>query len=101
MAGLKENIKQTIEKITKTNEYFYQQKNQEAIAVLEDTLSSIEKTVALIYADENEKKDLDLDGFMQALQEALGAMEDADYILMADIMQYDIIDKLEQVKKSL
>lgn len=101
MAGLKENIEQTIEKITKTNECFYQQKNQEAIAVLEDTLSSIEKTVGLIYADENGKKELDLDGFMQALQEALGAMEDTDYVLMADIMQYDIIDKLEQVKNSL
>lgn len=88
----------TIESITATNDCFYQGKSDEGYKRLQPCLTNI--MVALNTLTQ-QNITFDNDGFNVALSEALTAMEQKDVTLMADILQYDIIEKLEEIKASL
>ena len=78
-------------------ELLYQQKASEALEAMNSMLNAItELSVNLSKIDlisEDDKTKLVI-----VLGEALSAMEKKDYVLFADILQYDMIDLLEEYK---
>ena len=78
-------------------ELLYQQKTSEALESINAMLNNItELSVALSAIEaiaEDDKKRL-----VMVLGDALAAMEKKDYVLLADILQYDMIDLLDEYK---
>ena len=70
-------------------ELLYQEERNQAYDLLIKCLP-----VMGVCIGEIEDQDLQKE-IMGALEEAIHAMEESDYTLLADIMQYDIIEKLE------
>lgn len=81
----KEELMQKIESVT---ELLYQQKISEGYAILPELLSQIGSYVGLI--EESDKQQ----SILEALNEALAAMQQNDTTLLADILQYELGDLL-------
>ena len=71
-------------------ELFYQQKNEEALGKMNIFLNNV-VAISGALSDEDGQKVLGV------LTEALNAMEAKDYVLLADILKYDMIDVLKAV----
>ncbi|MDD5948270.1 MAG: hypothetical protein PUC39_00825 [Lachnospiraceae bacterium] len=81
----KQEIKQEIQDVA---ELFYQQKNTEGYQRLNQLLQDLSAYVGTITEEEQQME------FLEALKEALDAMEQKDTTLLADILQYELIEKL-------
>lgn len=99
MENIRQKIEQTISEIDMVVELFYQQKTQEAYTqldpVLGNMMSAIEALMA--YQQEHEELEIDVNSLTEALREALSAMEEKDAILMADVLKYEVIEKMEAI----
>ena len=78
-------------------ELLYQQKTSEALESINSMLNDItELSVALssmeVIAEDDKKR------LVMVLGDALAAMEKKDYVLLADILQYDMIDLLDEYR---
>lgn len=103
MENIKQQIEQNIEEIDAVVEMFYQQKTQEAYSQLDQVLGklmTVIETVA-VYQQEHTDVEIDITGLTEALKEALSAMEERDAILMADVLKYEVIEKLEAILENL
>lgn len=103
MDTLLEKMEAVMAAITEMNELFYQQKTKEGLDRLDRVIPDIGNTIDAIYAYGEEHAECSLGEveFMEVLNEALAAMEAADYVMLADILQYDMMDKLEEAKKRI
>lgn len=99
MENLKDKIETIIRETDSIVEMFYQQKTREAYNQLDLVLGEIMNIVEplQIYQTENPRKELDMDGLLNAFKEALSAMEERDTILIADVLKYEIGEKLEKI----
>ena len=99
MENIRQKIEQTISEVDMVVELFYQQKTQEAYIqldpVLGNMMSAIEALMA--YQQEHGELEIDVNSLTEALQEALSAMEEKDAILMADVLKYEVIEKMEAI----
>lgn len=90
-------IDKVSELVKAISELFYQQKNQEALAAMPGLLDGIMNLSALISEkegiSEESKKEL-----VKVMGDSLVAMENKDYVLLADILQYDMIETLDGYK---
>ncbi len=82
-----EDLLEVLEKIA---ELLYQENYNQAYGFLIKCLPFLSQCLEEI-EDETLQAEL-----LQSLTEAVGAMEQNDYTLLADILQYDIIDKLRE-----
>ena len=103
MENIKQQIEQNIEAVDAVVELFYQQKTQEADGQLDLVLGKLMETIekAVVYQQEHTEVKIDITGITEALKEALSAMEEKDAILMADVLKYEVIEKLELMIESL
>ena len=103
MGNIREQIAQNIQEIDEVVEMFYQQKTQEAYTkldpVLGNLLAAIDAVVA--YQQEHSEIEIDINGLTEALKEALSAIEEKDAILMADVLKYEVVEKLETMMSVL
>ncbi|MCI8306452.1 MAG: hypothetical protein HFH14_00240 [Lachnospiraceae bacterium] len=79
------------------SELFYQQKNQEALAAMPSLLDGIMNLSGMIsekegITEENKQE------LVKVMGDSLMAMENKDYVLLADILQYDMIETLDRYK---
>lgn len=97
MGNIREQIAQNINEINEVVEMFYQQKTQEAYAQLDPVLGNLLGAIDAIVAYQQEHSEIEIDvkGLTEALKEALSAIEEKDAILMADVLKYEVIEKLE------
>lgn len=97
MEEIRKQIEQNISEIDAVVEMFYQQKTQEAYGRLDFVLGKLMATIetAVKYQQEHTEVKIDINGLTEALKEALSAMEERDAILMADVLKYEVIEKLE------
>ena len=97
MGNIKEKIEQSINEINEVVEMFYQQKTQEAYTKLDPVLGNLLAAIdaAVAYQQEHSEIEIDVNGLTEALKEALSAIEEKDAILMADVLKYEVIEKLE------
>lgn len=103
MSDIRDMIQGTIQKTDQVVELFYQQKNQEAYGQMETLLTDMMGTIDAIFAykAENDAFSFDEQGLTEVLKTTLAAMEDQDAILMADILKYDVIEKLQEIGDKL
>ncbi len=103
MDNMKELVGQTITAIEEVVKMFYQQRTQEAYTQLDLVLGKLLSTIETVmaYQQEHTEIEIDIDGLTDALKEALSAMEEKDAILVADVLQYEVIEKLEAIASLL
>lgn len=80
-----------IEVLNKITELLYQEKSNEAYGLLIKCLPVMADYIGSIQDEELQRE------IMNSLTEAITAMEENDYTLLADILQYDVIEKLENL----
>ncbi len=99
MSQEKELILNTVAEIQETVELFYQQKQKKALTQMDVVLGDIVKAVDVLFAykKENDSFPLDEERVSSSLKECMNALEDSDFILMADIFQYDFIEYMEEL----
>lgn len=84
-------MKDLLEIVEKIAELLYQERKDEAYGILI-------KCIPIMATCFNEIEDVALQQEMiVSLNDAVGAMENNDYTLLADILQYDIIEKLKEI----
>lgn len=103
MNELKEKIDNIISKIEKISELFYQQKAQKAYLALQDIIEEILICINELakYSSEHDNIDLNIKQISIILRNALNAMEQQDTILVADILQHDMINELQKIEMFL
>lgn len=99
MSQDKDTILSTMEELKQNLELFYQQKNQEALEQFDSILGKLASTVDMLFAYRESHADFSFDEekVKSSLVEAMEAMQDKDLILVADIMQYDFIEYIEEI----
>ncbi|MGN0154397.1 MAG: hypothetical protein ACI4A3_08085 [Lachnospiraceae bacterium] len=85
-----ERLEDVINILTKISDYLYQENTKPAYLHLIHILPEFEQVIAEI-EDDAQREEL-----AGKLTEAIGAMEAEDHTLLADLLQYDIIDQLKQ-----
>ncbi len=80
-----------LEVLNKITELLYQEKSNEAYGLLIKCLPIMAEYIGAIEDAEVQCE------VMNSLTEAVTAMEENDYTLLADILQYDVIEKLENI----
>lgn len=85
-----QNVQEVIAEIKETTDLLYQENMQEGYGKLSAVLRHIANlTKDIIDAEEQA-------GFTEILKPALEAMEAQDMTLLADVLQYDLVPKLEE-----
>lgn len=103
MESIRGQLENNISEINEVVEMFYQQKTQAAYAQLDLVLGNMLATIdaVVMYQQKHSDKEIDVNGLTEALKEALSAIEEKDAILMADVLKYEVIEKMEAIKESL
>lgn len=84
------SVQEVINEIKETTELLYQENMQEGYEKLSATLHHLTSLTSDI-TDEAEQN-----AFVEVLKPALEAMEEMDMTLLADVLQYELIPKLEE-----
>lgn len=84
-------MKDLLDVLKKITELLYQEDYNTAYGLLVKCLP-----IMGVYIEEIENQDLQRE-ILDALTQAIAAMEDNDYTLLADVLQYDVIEKLETI----
>lgn len=91
MAELKDLLNEMINDIEEITDLFYQQQvikgNEKMIPFIQKMTKAVDQ-MAIIDG-------FDSDALLEKLKEALDAMEDKDYVLLGDLMQYEIAEQLK------
>ena len=103
MSQEKELILETIDEIRDTVELFYQQKQKQALNRLEAVIGKITIAVDTLFAynQANNEFEMDEEKLRDSLKECMSALEGSDFILMADILQYDFAEYMEKLTKKM
>lgn len=91
-------IDETGANIKQITELFYQNNEQQALGIMPVLLDNILKVTGALDICENISEE-DKNEMLKILTEALNAMEEKDYVLLADILQYDMMDVLTGFKE--
>lgn len=97
------NIKKMIQDIDldieQVVEEFYQQKTQDAYQHLNGTIEKMLVLVDKIAMIQKEQIENAIDGgdLLNALKETVSAMEEKDFILVADVLKYEVQEKLKDL----
>lgn len=84
-------MKDLLDVLKKVAELLYQEEHNKAYGILIKCLPMMGVCIEDIEDKELQREVLD------SLTEAITAMENNDYTLLADILQYDVIEKLETI----
>lgn len=93
---MNERIQKLIQSIEEVTELFYKQKEQEGYQNLNQIIPLISEVMEyLITRDEGDTISEQNKEIIDCLDQAMHAMEARDTILLADILQYELKEKLE------
>lgn len=102
MEDLKRILMQTTEGIQRVADLLYKQQNKNGMLEFNALLSKLSELVILIsQMGENQEILFDSNQYLRTLTEAMKAMEEKDNVLLADILQYDLLDQLKEFEKFL
>lgn len=99
MSEEKEKIVNTIKEIQEGLDLFYQQKTVEALKKFDEMLEAILSLIDTLFSFKESHDDFmfDEEKIKTSMTEAMGALEEKDMILLADIIQYDFVDYIEEL----
>lgn len=103
MKDLKKEIETVINDLDSIVEMFYQQKVQEAYSELNTALGKIMEITEVVqnYTAQNSDKEINMDILLNALKKTLSAMEERDVVLVADVLKYEVIEKLNDIAEQI
>ncbi len=103
MTEKKEQIKNTIDKVQEIVDLFYQQNDKDALEKLAVTLEDMTITIDNLMAYKTENPDFEIDEqkICSILNDAMGALQSDDKVLMADILQYDFIEYISELVENM
>ena len=98
MKDLKKEIETVINDLDSIVEMFYQQKVQEAYSELNTALGKIMEITEVVqnYTAQNSDKEINMDILLNALKETL-----RDVVLVADVLKYEVIEKLNDIAEQI
>lgn len=99
MVEEKKCVLKTIDIIQQTTELFYQQKERDGFQQMNQTVAAITEMVDVLhqYKEGNASFAYDEAQVLKSLTEAMEAMEAGDTVLLADILEYDFVEYLQEV----
>ena len=100
MSGEKEKMQQTIQAIDEVVDLFYQQRLKQALDQLDGVIQDIMGTVDGLfqYREAHQEFALDEKRLTGTLTEAMQALEDQDLVMLADVLQYEFKEYLEELE---
>lgn len=103
MSEEKKYIIDTLQEVQDNMELFYQQKKLEALNQFNVMLTKILKMVDTLFAyrDANDSFSLDEEKIQEALTLSMQALEEGDLILVADTIQYEFVEYVNQLVDSM
>ena len=103
MNNLKDVLILAITKIEEVTDLLYKQKNNEGYALLNSALINVTAAIDQLFAYKIENNSLNIDEnkLISNLTEAMHAMEEKDTVLLADILQYEIVEQFKTIVKIL
>ena len=95
----KEVMKNEMEEIKEDIDIFYQQRTGEGLKKFDCVLDKVSNIVNCLfgYKEKHEEFSLNEERMKESLTEAMNALEERDFILLADILQYDFIEYVEEL----
>ena len=99
MGQERQQIGSVIEELQDTLELFYQQKEKEALDSFGALIDRLMEAMNTLFSYKKEHEDFEVDErkLTTSLKDALAAMEEKDYILLADILQYDFLEYMQEL----
>ncbi len=103
MDNLKQSINDVIEQIDEATDLFYKQNNKLALEKFQNVISQIVIMVDSLfkYKEKDPVFNFDEKKMTDILTEAMNALQDIDLVLLADVMQYDFKEYLEELNKNI
>ena len=103
MCEEKKIIASTVQMVRETTELFYQQKAAEGYAKMQETIAGIMQVADALheYKCAHEEFPLEEARIAGSLTDAVNAMEAGDTVLLADILEYDFIEYLQELSSKL
>lgn len=97
---LAKRIEETEKNIDTTAELFYQQKNQMAYTELEKVIVDLSQIIEEAYRKNqgNEEVMSRINDLTIVLQDVVVSLEDKDSVLIADLLKYEITEKLSALQ---
>lgn len=103
MSEQRKLVQKTLDDVRDTVDLFYQQKDAEAferfIAVLENMTNSID--ILHMYKNEHDGFEMDETKVCNILKDAMEALQNSDSVLLADILQYDFVEYIEEIMENM
>ncbi|MDD7402608.1 MAG: hypothetical protein SO170_01905 [Butyribacter sp.] len=99
MSQQKEIVQKTMTDLQETVDLFYQQKKKTALKKLDTVLGELMTAIDTLFAYKAEHTDFPLDEgkLTNALKDAMNALQEGDHVLLADILQYDFLEYMEEL----
>lgn len=103
MSQEKELIQTTMTDLQETIDLFYQQKKKTALKKLDTVLGELMTAVDTLFAYKAQHPDFPLDEvkLTESLKDAMNALQDGDHVLLADILQYDFLEYMEEMAEHM
>lgn len=103
MSQQKELVKKSIKDVEEVIELFYQQKLQEALNKFESVLGEMMTAIDALFTYKSENKGFQFDEIKltNTLKDAMGALEEGDMVLLADILQYDYLEYMQELLNNM
>lgn len=99
MNSIKGSIESLIMGIKEVSDLIYQQNSKQGyqkFEVILDKISNVSEQLFSLFS-KGELNDFDVEKYVSVLTEAMNAMETRDDVLLADILNYDLSDQLEEI----
>lgn len=103
MSSQKEIILNTIKDIKDTIDLFYQQKETEALEKFQLIIGEIMNSMDALFEYKNLDANFEFDEkkLTAILTDAMNALQDRDLVLLADILQYDFLEYLQEIVENM
>ena len=103
MSQEKQMVTETLQQLGENMELFYQQKQAEALNMFQGMLGELLTMVDTLFAyrDSHDAFTLDEEKMKNSLTEAMNALEEGDLVLLADVIQYDFIEYVQELTEQM
>ncbi|MBU5477771.1 hypothetical protein KQI69_00970 [Eubacterium sp. MSJ-13] len=103
MSEQKELVLKVLSDVSDTVDLFYQQKDNEAFQRFSGVLLEMTEAIDTLatYKSEHEGFEFDEQKVCSILKDAMEALQNADSVLLADVLQYDFVEYMEQIADNM
>ncbi len=99
MTDIKKNIQERIQSMDAIAELFYQQQDKKGMEELSEELPKLVTVIDEMYLYKQEHDEMQFEDAQihETLQQMLSSMEEKDYVLLADLIKYEMIEKFQAI----